>query len=164
MMGKVFVVNGWGGVGKGEFVSACREYSDGPIHIRSMVATTKRTAFLCGWDGNKDDAGRELISSIKAATDKYYPEFLALSMVELVNAFDCSTCSTFIDARETKDIEELKHRLNAKTILITNDRIECPNCKSDKAIKLTGYDYVVENNGTLEDLEMKAGEFMKEVS
>lgn len=163
-MGHVFIVNGWGGVGKSTFENCCWECGNDPVFLRSMADRPKRQALSSGWNGEKDDAGRELIASLKRSTEKYNPDFLIMKMVELVTGHDCHFCTTFIDTRETRDIEELKKRLNAKTILVTNNRVKCPDCESDKNIKLDGYDYVIENNGTLDDLKQKAKEFMEGIN
>lgn len=166
MTGKAFVINGYGGVGKGEFVDACIEnlrYYDKYCEIfkKSMIDEPKEIAERLCWDKKKDDRGREFLADLKRSIDKYSEDYLVDEMVFACEILIYCDDLVFIDARETKDIEKLKKRLNAKAILVTNNRVKCPECKSDQEIMLDGYDYVIENNGTLKELKQKAKEFME---
>ena len=67
----------------------------------------------------------------------------------------------FIHVREPKEIERLKIALNANTLLIKNDNImsEFGN-HADDMVENYEYDYVITNNGTLQDLEKSAKIFV----
>ena len=59
-----------------------------------------------------------------------------------------------MDIREPEEIERAKKEFDAKTILILNDRV--PHILSNMAdanVFNYEYDFVIENNGTLEEFE-----------
>ena len=68
----------------------------------------------------------------------------------------------FLHIREPKEITRAVLRFNAKTILITRSSIhKITSNLSDKNVFNYNYDYVIENNGTLDDLKDKAKKFIK---
>lgn len=164
-MTHVFIVNGYGGVGKSLFQSKCWSAALGNIrvHSLSMADAPKEAAEILGWNGGKEDKDRELIAALKRLGEDYSESFFVYAMVLRVKRIKHENSIVFIDSRETKDIKELVERLGAKTILVTNNRIKCPDCKSDKSISLDGYDYVIENNGTIDELNFKAKEFVRNI-
>ena len=57
-----------------------------------------------------------------------------------------------IDIREPKEIEKAKKTFNAKTILIENNRVKNINSNnSDANVFDYTYDFVIQNNGTLDE-------------
>ena len=68
----------------------------------------------------------------------------------------------FIMCREPKEIERFK-KFGAKSILIRRPAVECEQQSNhaDKEVLNHKYDYIIENDGTLKDLQKKAKEFLK---
>ena len=67
----------------------------------------------------------------------------------------------FIHIREIDEIIKAKKMLNAKTLLIKNPRVELiTSNNSDGNVYNYNYDFVIENDGTLEDLKDKAKQFL----
>ena len=57
-----------------------------------------------------------------------------------------------IDVREPKEIERAKQAFNAKTILIENNRVKnISSNSSDANVFDYTYDFVIQNNGTLDE-------------
>ena len=57
-----------------------------------------------------------------------------------------------LDIREPSEIDKAKKEFNAKTILIENNNIKFINSNtSDANVFNYVYDFIVQNNGTLED-------------
>jgi hypothetical protein len=57
-----------------------------------------------------------------------------------------------IDIREPEEIERAKNEFGAETILITNNRVApITSNMADANVNNYNYDYVVENNGTLDE-------------
>ena len=70
----------------------------------------------------------------------------------------------FIHTREPEEIKRFKDDYGAVTLLIKkNDVVENFSNTSDKNVDNYEYDFIIENNGTLEELEQKAIDFLKEL-
>ena len=62
---KYYILNGVYTAGKDTFASYCKGYEDYLIHVMqfSSVDWIKMKAKQLGWDGNKDEKGRNLLTS-----------------------------------------------------------------------------------------------------
>lgn len=70
----------------------------------------------------------------------------------------------FIHIREIAEIEKIKNIINAKTLLVKNPKVKLIlSNESDANVNNYSYDYVLLNNGTLEDLQKKAKEFVEKL-
>lgn len=70
----------------------------------------------------------------------------------------------FIHIREIAEIEKIKNIINAKTLLVKNPKVKLIlSNESDANVNNYSYDYVLLNNGTLEDLQRKAKEFVEKL-
>ena len=70
----------------------------------------------------------------------------------------------FIHIREIAEIEKIKNIINAKTLLVKNPKVKLIlSNESDANVNNYTYDYVLLNNGTLEDLQKKAKDFVKKI-
>jgi len=70
----------------------------------------------------------------------------------------------FIHIREIAEIEKIKDVINAKTLLVKNPKVKLIlSNESDANVNNYTYDYVLLNNGTLEDLQKKAKDFVKKI-
>lgn len=128
----------------------------------SSIDKVKEIAELCGWDGeSKTEKDRKFLSDLKLLTSEYSNmPFKAIE--DKVNAFktDDKFCVMLIDIREPNEIEKAKNAFGAKTILIRNDRVK--NIKSNMAdanVFNYEYDFVIENNGTLDEFQNAIYEF-----
>ena len=80
--------------------------------------------------------------------------------------FDVSSdrAIVFIDAREPNDIEYLKRKYNAKTLLVKKDGLKYePSNHADKDIYLIDYDIIISNNSDLNALKSYAELFVEYV-
>lgn len=70
----------------------------------------------------------------------------------------------FIHIREIAEIEKIKKLINADTLLIKNPKVKLIlSNESDANVNKYTYDYILLNNGTLEDLQKKAKEFIEKL-
>jgi len=70
----------------------------------------------------------------------------------------------FIHIREIMEIEKIKGLINAKTLLVKNPKVKLIlSNESDANVNNYTYDYVLLNNGTLEDLQKKAKDFVEKI-
>lgn len=169
MTKQVFIINGMATSGKDTFVNLVTKY----FYLRykyfainfSSVEKVKKVAKLIGWDGvSKTEKDRKLLSDLKLLCTEYN-DMPFNSMCEIVGEFNKSKYQQmlFLHIREPEEVERAKNTFNAKTILIKRDSIEhITSNMSDKNIYNYTYDIVINNNGTKEELEEKALEFIED--
>ena len=169
------VVNGYPKSGKDTFVEYCqqalgRRYSTN----LSTVDFVKQMAKLSGWDGSKTPENRKFLSDLK----KLLTEWNDVPYKFLINtannwkvesycdfSIDESELWVFIHCREPEEIDKFVQRNGAKTVLIRRAAVEGDNQSNDSDANVLDYkyDYVIENNGTLDELKKKAYKFIEEI-
>lgn len=158
---KIIIINGTGGSGKDTFVSFCSEFVK-VLNVSTVDKVKEAAKILVGWNGEKDDVSRKMLSDLKKISVEYNeaPTKYIKSMADKFQLSDEQLM--FVHIREVEEIEKAKKLLNAKTLLITNPRIKIITSNdSDGKINEYNYDYYVLNDGTLEDLKLKAEQFIK---
>ena len=113
MSKKVFIINGSGGVGKDTFVDFVSKYVS--VKNVSSVDEVKHFAFMLGWNGEKDEKGRKLLSDLKDLLTEYDDrpfEYLKRSVEEFKNSRYDEFC--FLHIREPEEIQRTKEEFNAK--------------------------------------------------
>ena len=159
---RVVVINGANGVGKDTFVDFIRDCC--PFHTILNISTiddVKAAARRLGWDGIKDEKGRLFLSELKYFANQYYP----ISLNTVYRAIDENPRASciFVHCREPKEIDKIKEEFDAITILVKNDNVEAADNYSDQHVEDYNYDYVIDNNGTLYDLEKTAKAFITKI-
>jgi dephospho-CoA kinase len=171
---KVFIVNGAPGSGKTTFEVLVKREAlkwNCLVEMYSTIDFVKDIAHMCGWDGTKTPENRKFLSDLKDLLTQWadVPYKKTLAIVEdiryrwTVDGDGCDHNMIFIDCREPKEIKRLCESLNAKSILIRRDSSEQidPSNHADKEVLNYNYDIVIDNNGTLNDLEKRAINFIK---
>ena len=156
---QVFIINGSGGVGKDAFIEL--------INLSkvnySSVTEIKRIAEIIGWDGRKTERNRKFLSDLKLlCTD--YNNLPFNSMKNQVDMFmESDNEIMFLHIREPEEIEKARVAFNAKTLLIKRDSVApITTNMADANVNNYKYDIVLENNGTLSDLQNKVNEFVND--
>lgn len=153
-MKRIFITNGVGGCGKDTFAGFLDEIYQG-VFKYSSIDRVKHIAYECGWLGAKSEKDRKFLSDLKVLLTDYsdLPFEDVTRRVEEFMSND-SYRVMLIDIREPDEIERAKIAFDAETILIVNDRV--PNIDSNMAdanVYDYEYDYVLENNGTLDEFK-----------
>lgn len=164
---KVIVINGNGGVGKDKFIELCQElYCNSKYNIGinqiSTVDFVKEVAKFCSWSGTKTPQDRKFLSDIKDALEEWdnVPNKKVEEYIEHLSDYD-EPQILFIHAREPHNIQYYKDKYNAITVLMVNDRIEqVTSNHADFEVYDFTYDYIIDNNGDLEQLKSSAKTFM----
>ena len=158
----IFIVNGMGGCGKDTFAKFLGEVCT--VFKYSSVDRVKQIAYECGWAGGKTEKDRKFLSDLKCLLTDYNDlPFMDVTNRVVDFKYDEDYTVMLIDIREPKEIERAKDAYGAKTILIKNDRIPFISSNmADANVYNYTYDYVIENNGTLEEFREKVHEFAKE--
>lgn len=157
-MKKIFILNGSGGVGKDTFVDLVSHYIP-TIHF-SSVTKVKEIAKMIGWDGGKTEKDRRFLSDLKLLCTEYN-NMPFNSMKEKVSEFINSNASAlFIDIREPNEIEIAKQAFNAETILVKRNSVKhITSNMADGNVYNYQYDHIIENNGSIDDLDIAAKMF-----
>ena len=158
---QIIIINGTGGSGKDTFVKFCSKY--GKIMNFSSVDKVKKVAKIIGWDGQKREKYRKLLSDLKRLTTDYN-DMSFNSIIEAVSQFKSSDNEIlFIHIREPEEIQRAASVFEAKTLLVK--RVGLANIEtnySDANVDNYPYDYIIENT-TLEELDMNASNFVSKM-
>ena len=165
-MKKIFVQNSNGGSGKDTFAGFIGKYI--PTIKYSIVDLPKEAAQILGWDGGKTEKDRKFLSDIMDLSTEYndapFKDVLSL-VTDFKNSKDLAEYEVLIiDMRDPKDIGRAVETFNAKTILIRNPSVKkIESNHADRDVENYNYDYIIENDGTLEQLEKTAKLFIKKM-
>ena len=174
-MVKVVVVNGRPGVGKTEFERLCAEQCnffnrvDGfipgyclRVDITSTVDFVKEVARFCGWDGVKTLENRKFLSDLKDLLTKWNDVPYKMIVEHVKNLPVSQDWILFVDCREPAEIQKMKERLNATTLLIRRESVEDNEVSNhaDAGVFNYEYDLTIENNSDIMDLAKKAKDFI----
>ena len=163
-MKKVFILNGVGTSGKGCFAEFVGKYI--ATHKYSIADLPKEAAKLLGWDGGKTEKDRKFLSDIVdlATTYNDSPFQDVLSVVTDFKNNLIEDEVLIIDMRDPKDIARAVEMFGAETILIRNPNVnKIESNHADRDVENYSYDYIIENDGTLEQLETVAKFFIREI-
>lgn len=168
---QIFVINGSGGVGKDTFVELVSlELNDRLKRFHtvinfSSVDKVKEIAKEIGWDGKKSEKDRKFLSDLKILTNEYC-DMSFESMKNKVTEFikDEKSKFLFLHIREPEEIVRAVKEFGAKTILIVRNSVKhITSNMADRNIFNYNYDFIIDNNGTKEELNNKAKDFVQEV-
>jgi len=161
---KIYIISGYAKCGKTsaeKYVNKnCKKYN---IHTISSIDFIKQIAYRCfGWDGEKDDKSRELLSDLKLAANNYnhLADRNVSEKIKLLCKEEKGNKVFFVDIREPYFIEDFKKVLNeemedmdysVETILIerpdTMDMYECATLKGVYSGCIPDmYDYYIQTN------------------
>ena len=167
---QIFIINGSGGVGKDTFVElVSTELNDTLKRFHTVINFSsidkiKEIAKAIGWNGEKFEKDRKFLSDLKALASEYC-DMPFNSMKNKVNEFlkDEESICLFLHIREPEEIEKAVKEFGAKTILIVRNSVKHITSNiADNNVFNYNYDFVVDNNGTIENLNEKVKVFVKE--
>ena len=168
----IVVINGARTVGKDAFVRLCQKHLLWCGNF-STVDFVKEVAAICGWDGTKSAKNRKFLSDLKDLLTEWndipYEKIKrAIYLYEekaLLYDFSSDDVLCFIHCREPKEIQKFVDKMNAKTLLIRRPSVENVHQSNhaDEQVLDYCYDYIITNDGTMEELETKAVAFLKKL-
>ena len=167
---QIIVINGLPRSGKDTFVELCQKHCLWCLNI-STVDFVKDVANFCGWDGNKDAKNRNFLSDLKDLLTEWndVPFTKVCKKIALFEGemkmydFDPNKDGVvFIHCREPKEIKRFVKELNAFSLLIRRPSVEGNEQSNHADAEVFNYDYdfTIINDGTIEDLEEKAFNFL----
>lgn len=165
---QIFVINGFGGVGKDTFVELVSLELNNKLkrfHTVvnfSSVDRVKEIAREIGWDGRKTEKDRKFLSDLKSLTRDYCDMPFRSMKNEIKEFLESEEGQVlFLHIREPEEIKRVVNEFCAKTILVVRDSVtQITSNISDKSVFDYQYDFVVDNNDTIEELQEKAKQFV----
>lgn len=159
---KIYITNGVARSGKDTFAKYLNEHVI--VMKYSSVNKVKKVAELCGWKGGKTEKDRKFLSDLKCLTTEYN-DMAFRDIQDCVRFFREETNAQvlLIDIREPEEIERAKKEFGAETILIVNQNIpHITSNMADKNVYNYNYDWVIRNNGTINDFRETVKKFAKD--
>lgn len=163
-MKKIFVLNGVGTSGKGCFAEFIGKYIS--THKYSIVDLPKEAAKVLGWNGGKTERDRKFLSDIMDLSSDYNdaPFKDITSIIADFKNNKIENDVLIVDMRDPIDIARAVEAFGAKTILVRNPNVKkVTSNHADRDVENYNYDYIIENDGTLEQLEKVAKLFVCDV-
>ena len=161
----IIVLNGNGGVGKDTFADLCSKYAK--VKKCSTVDKIKEAASIIGWSPSlkDDERSRKFLADFKTLVTNYndFPFNELLRSIEEFKKDDNEVLFLFI-----REIPEIKRLLSVnnqvKTLLLTNKNTKfIISNEADKNVLNYEYDYTINNDGDINDLDIKAYDFIKKI-
>ena len=154
-MKKVFITNGSGGNGKDTFAEILNKYISAFKY--SSIDLVKEMYESIGIDrNNKSEKKRKLYSDTKDMLTKY-DDIPFKDISSFVTDFKNNMIETevlLIDIREPSEIARAVEAFGAEAILIRNPNVEkIESNHADANVENYKYDYIIENDGSLEQLD-----------
>lgn len=171
---QVVIISGGTGVGKNTFISLCEKYVDYSLDI-STIDCIKQIARRCGWTDNKTLKNKKFLSDLKKLLIDY-DDLPFKKVVHEVNEYhlelfqqikeDDLTLETkrslvFIHCHEPEEIKKLITHFNAISLLIKREGIL--QDALDAALNGYKYQFIISNDGSLEDLDKLARDFVDKI-
>ena len=158
----IYITNGVARCGKDTFAKLLNEFV--PTIKYSSIDKIKSIAKECGWNGGKNEKDRKFLSDLKCLTSEY-SDLPFRDISRIVNDFRSAEAFKvlLIDMREPDEIARAKQEFGAETILIVNQNIpHITSNMADKNVYNYNYDWVIRNNGTINDFRETVKKFAKD--
>ena len=121
---------------------------------------------LLGWDGKKTEVHRKALSDIKDIATKNWdhPYRYIKDTVEQFNKDKQEKSILFIHSREPDEISRFVKSFGCKTLFIKNENIKrVTSNHADSNVENYQYDYMIDNSGSLDNLELLAKQFVNTI-
>lgn len=170
---EIVVINGTGGSGKDSFVKEVTNLlGEKRCYNYSTIDFVKYVAVVGGWKGDKTPKDRKFLSDLKRAFVEWNDTPYQVTEREIEMAANIfhenghySDSVMFIHCREPEEIDRLVNNFMAHTLLVKRaaaDKVHQIN-DSDNGVYDYNYECIVENDGTLEDLNDAARTYLTKV-
>jgi len=163
---KIIVINGSSNSGKDTFVKYFNSMTDIAVFNHSTIDNVREMFVKLGYKNERMIVEyRSLMCEIK----KFLVKYDNIPFKDMVKDYErYNSCMNsfvlFIHSREPDEIEQFVNYFNdCVTVLIRRKGIDVPNNSADMGVNDYEYDYIIDNNGTLKQLEEKVRDFIIEM-
>lgn len=171
MKPKVIVINGYPGAGKDTFVKLCSHYSQHVFELHTS-SPAKNALTALGWNGQKSEEIRNLLASLMVTGAELFDSafmYVQNQVTRIRKRYEDEEIQEspiiFVHCREPQNIDRYVQKFGAMTLFIERDLTwdtTKPINDSDALVALYSYDHTIDNNGSEEELELAAREFIIE--
>lgn len=167
----VICVNGYPESGKTLFEDYCCEFCDYSLKV-SSIDYVKEVAKILGWDGEKTPETRKFLSDLKQVLISAPWDDLPLKSINNVINRKVRELQgvkgdlfVFCDVREPEELEKMKRVFGSTNILINRGLAPGTYLSNSSDIQVLdyNYDYIIDNNGTKEELKESAELFINQI-
>ncbi|KYZ76674.1 hypothetical protein AXX12_09655 [Anaerosporomusa subterranea] len=162
----VILLSGKAEAGKDTFFEmTAQRYAKRVIKRIAFADALKRIAFEMGWDGHKDVAGRRLLQDLGEIGRRYRADLWVDKTIETLKTYSRDAdIVCFTDCRYPNELAGIQNcEVIDGSIKVVTVRIERPghaiaanqNHISETALDGYVFDYMIINDGTLEDYRVK---------
>ncbi len=163
MKKSILIINGTGGAGKDTVCEMAAAVC--PVRSVSSITPIVEIARFAGWDGIKNRESRRLLSRLKEVFTEYNDLSHQYCLQQAQAFLAGEERLLFIHVREPEEIERLKRALGpiCHTLLIRRTGVSNTPLgnRSDDCVEAYHYDAVIENDGSLEQLQYKVESFLQ---
>ena len=157
---RIVIINGKGTSGKDTFVNIVNKYV--PTENYSSIDLIRKVATQLGYNGGKTMKDRKFLSDMKVLATEYndapYNDIID-RVLKFIYCKQNKNQLLFIHIREPKEIQRLvdfckESNIEVSTLLIKRENIESVEYgnMADDNVYNYDYDFVINNDGTLDDL------------
>lgn len=147
----IIVINGAGGVGKDTICDIVGKHYN-TMNV-SSIDPIKEIALNNGWNGEKDDKSRKLLSDLKKIFVDYCDLPILFLRTKITEFHSSDKEILFVHIREPEEINKFTSECSCITLLIKGGKNKKYGNSSDDNVENYHYDYCYDNNDTLEKLE-----------
>lgn len=164
---RAVIINGKARAGKDSFVLMATKHlaTLGLVAGNySSVDRVKLAGKLLGWDGLKDGKGRQFLSDLKDLSSRLYDGPM-IYMKNILQSDDRTEDVIFFHVREPEEIARfLKDVPGSISVIIHREGLEEFGNHADLNVVNHVYDYEVQNNGSLEQVDEQALAFAQHLA
>jgi hypothetical protein len=160
-LSKVVIINGAAECGKDELIKFIQEeYNDYQIMNISTIDPSKAALKILGWDGTtKNEETRQAMVDLKRISMKLFdgPFNYIIDLIAQDEGI------YFVHCREPEEIQKFVNYYGkeCRTLLVRGPRGKAFKNGSDDVVENYEYEYIINNDGTLDQLKEQSIDFAK---
>lgn len=174
-MKRIILISGYAQNGKDTSAGFMKEFLEARGERVQIMHYADDLKYICkqyfGWDGNKDEAGRQLLQQVGTnIVREKFPNFWVERLYGTIRAFwDLWDCVIIPDTRFPNEVMGMMRYAGTYYIRVNRPNFESPlteeqkNHPSETALDNFPSDFVIENAGTLDDLRASTQEVLRRI-
>lgn len=164
---KIYIISGKMHVGKDTIANMIvKNINKKSIKVSYAFYLKEYAKNICNWDGSDKTKPRAFLQTLGDKIKKDIdPKFLINRIIEDIKVYSAFFDVIIItDARFKDEIDDIRNNFNNTTVIrIKREYNNDTHISETDLDNYSNYDYVIDNNGTLDELENKIKKIISEV-